>query len=98
MKAREILEKRLYIDDKGIIVTHEEIGVFPPWGSYRAAYMIDGQGNYTRDWYADHTCSSDVWGASVEPSAVPERARAVLGKPVERVLLTHSNLFEIVRL
>ncbi len=97
MKSREVFERNLYVDDSGRVVAYEELGVLPPWGGYLEAYMIDDQGNCTRDWYADHTCSSDTWGAPVEPEALPEKAKAVLGKPVEQVLSAQAGSFRVLR-
>lgn len=87
---RVVLDTNLYIDQKGLVVTHEEFGVFPPWGCYRAAYMVGPDGNYTRDWYADHTCSFDTWQAPIAFNLIPEKVKVVLGKPIE--LVPHSEL------
>ncbi len=96
MKYKEVFERILHTNDNEMVVTYEEFGVIPPWGGYREAYMVDDQGNYTRDWYADHTCSSDTWGALVKPEALPEKAKAVLGKPIEQILSAKGGSFKVV--
>lgn len=93
---KEVLEKRLHVNERGKVVAHEETGIFPPWGGYRAVYTVDKDGKLAREWYADHTCSLNAFGEPVEPSAVPEEVMAILGKPVEQVLSIHGDSFEIV--